>query len=117
MFLMLDVLEHIKEPVSFLKDLKKNISLSPDSHVIITVPAFQFLFSKHDRFLGHYRRYTEKMLTEQLAEAGFALVESGYFFTSLLLPRALGVLVEKMLRKKQHKFSAGRGRANKKNVS
>jgi hypothetical protein len=93
--LMLDVLEHIEKPVEFLKDMKGSFVLSPGVKLIVTVPAFQLLFSSHDKFLKHYRRYTKKQLCKQLEEAGFVVLESGYIFASLLPFRLLAVLLEK----------------------
>lgn len=53
-----DVIEHIKndrfELLQAFKKLKKN------GHLIIIVPANQFLFSNYDRSVGHYRRYNKK---------------------------------------------------------
>ena len=53
-----DVLEHISEDEQFLRDVKK--LLKPDGHILLTVPAYQFLWSELDRVLGHKRRYTRK---------------------------------------------------------
>ena len=50
-----------------MKDLKK--FLKKDGHILITVPAYQFLFSKKDEVLGHYRRYNKKLLKKDLALA------------------------------------------------
>ena len=55
LILLADVIEHVKQPKELLKDLKK--FLKKDGHILITVPAYQFLFSKKDEALGHYRRY------------------------------------------------------------
>ena len=43
LILVADVIEHIKKPKNLLKDLKK--FLKKDGHILITVPAYQFLFS------------------------------------------------------------------------
>ena len=52
--LLMDVLEHVKDDVSFLKDLQSRTFIDPEAIFIITVPAFQFLFSSHDIFLLHF---------------------------------------------------------------
>ena len=58
-----DVLEHIndheKEIENSLKRIKKG------GHLIIIVPAFNFLFSHYDRSVGHYRRYEKKFFIEK----------------------------------------------------
>lgn len=55
------------------------------SMVLVTVPAFQFLWSGHDVFLGHKRRYTRASLHRAIDEAGLKVIRSRYFF-SILLP-------------------------------
>jgi hypothetical protein len=93
--LLLDVIEHIEHDIDFLSSLKNYSFIKKDAWVIITVPAYQSLFCSHDKFLGHYRRYTNKMLEEHVKKAGYIPREAGYFFSSLLLPRYLQVRKEK----------------------
>jgi trans-aconitate methyltransferase len=93
--LLLDVIEHIEDDIGFLKMLESFSFISKDALVVITVPAYQALFCSHDRFLGHYRRYNNKMLEAHISRAGFQPIKTGYFFHSLLYPRALQVTREK----------------------
>lgn len=79
--LMMDVLEHVSDDVGLLKGYVEN--LEAGGYVFITVPAFQFMWSGHDVFLGHYRRYTIKMLEDVVKQAGLTPVKSRYFFASL----------------------------------
>ena len=90
-----DVIEHIEDDIAFLNLLRAQPFTHTQTRTIITVPAFQALFGTHDVFLGHYRRYTRKMLVRHAAESGWTAEKSGYFFTSLLLPRLAQVLIEK----------------------
>ena len=69
--LLLDVIEHIGNDIDFLNDLHKNTSITNDTKILITVPAYQGLFCSHDHFLGHYRRYTNKSLIRTITETGF----------------------------------------------
>lgn len=69
---LLDVIEHVADPVKVLTHAKS--ALRPDGAAIITVPSYQWLFSKWDQLLGHYRRYSARMLKDQAAAAGFRLV-------------------------------------------
>lgn len=85
--LLLDVLEHVANPGAFLADLYKRIL--PGGSMIVTVPAFQSLFSEHDIFLQHYRRYAYPALRKELEVAGFQIITGGYFFSLLLLPRII----------------------------
>ena len=87
LLLLLDVLEHIKDEKSFLLNLHQ--LLHQNSRIIITVPAYQSLFTDHDRYLKHYRRYNRKELQHLLEIAGFKVLHSGYIFCSLLPFRLL----------------------------
>jgi 2-polyprenyl-3-methyl-5-hydroxy-6-metoxy-1,4-benzoquinol methylase len=81
LILMMDVLEHVPDDVALLK--KYVDSMEVGGHILITVPAFQFLWSGHDVFLEHYRRYTIKMIEAVVKKAGMTPVKSRYFFASL----------------------------------
>ncbi len=83
--LFMDVLEHVDNDVELLEIYRENIV--SNASIVVTVPAFQFLFSAHDEFLGHKRRYTLKMLEKVIEQAGYEIVRSGYIF-SLVFPLA-----------------------------
>jgi 2-polyprenyl-3-methyl-5-hydroxy-6-metoxy-1,4-benzoquinol methylase len=93
MVLLLDVIEHIEDDKAFLKNLAKHPKIEGSTQFLITVPAFQSLFTKHDTFLKHYRRYTKNTLQKTVEEANLSPIGAGYFFTSLLPLR----LVQKVL--------------------
>src|SRR5262249_4738730 len=57
--LLLDVLEHVEDDRAFLTSLVRDLT-SKGSSVLISVPAWSALFSAHDSFLKHYRRYSPK---------------------------------------------------------
>jgi len=81
--LMMDVLEHVDDDVGLLRAYSCN--LPADGRVLITVPAFRFLWSRHDEFLEHYRRYTRSMVERMVEAAGLEVVRSRYFY-GLLFP-------------------------------
>lgn len=83
LLLMMDVLEHVDDDVGLLRRYSDN--LPPGGWVLITVPAFQFLWSGHDVFLEHRRRYTRKQIEDVVVRAGLTVVRSRYFF-GLLFP-------------------------------
>ena len=85
--LLMDVLEHIEKPEALLTEIKALKNLSPASQFIITTPAFQYLFSEHDVFLKHFRRYGRKQLNQLLHKKGFGIKNSGYFFFTLFFIR------------------------------
>lgn len=76
--LMMDVLEHVDNDVALLRDYVAKV---PDETAfMITVPAFQFLWSDHDEFLEHKRRYKLKQLEATVIEAGLEIRQGAYFF-------------------------------------
>lgn len=92
--LLMDVIEHIDDVDSFLKELLTKVK--PGGYLFITVPAHQFLFSVHDIFLKHFRRYNKKMMKETMLPHGLIIEKSFYFYTSLFFARALAQMKEKM---------------------
>lgn len=83
--LLMDVLEHVDDDLALLGDY---VAKSPrGARFVITVPAFQMLWSGHDAFLEHRRRYTLRGL-EKLARAAGLGVERGCYFYGLLFPLA-----------------------------
>jgi len=81
--LMIDVLEHIEDDHDFLKYYVDRI---PDgSYVLMSVPAFKFLWSGHDIFLEHKRRYTLSELEALAKNSGLKVIQGRYFF-GLLFP-------------------------------
>lgn len=85
--LLMDVLEHIEDDISFMCRLKRY--LHSESVVFVTVPAFEWLFSKHDEELHHYRRYNFKELNMVLMKSGYRAVDCSYFYLSLILMRLI----------------------------
>jgi hypothetical protein len=96
MVLLLDVIEHIADDIAFLKWMLTFPVINKETQFVITVPAFQSLFSRHDVFLEHYRRYDNAMLEDHIQQAGLKTDKKGYFFLSLLLARTTAVVVEKL---------------------
>lgn len=73
----LNVLEHIEDDVGSLRTLRG--LLEPGGRVVLLVPALPSLYGALDRALGHYRRYTRRLLRQRYAEAGLALRHLEYF--------------------------------------
>ncbi len=94
--LLMDVLEHINDDKTFLSSLVYKKFIGTGTKFVITVPAYQNLFCSHDVFLGHFRRYTNKSLSNLVKGAGLKTEQVGYFFFSLILPRLLQVIYEKI---------------------
>lgn len=81
---LFDVVEHIEDDKQFLKSI--NSILADKGLLYITVPAFNFLWSKEDDDAGHYRRYTTKNISKLLKEVGFEIEYSTYIFSILPIP-------------------------------
>lgn len=86
--LLLDVLEHVKDDFNLLKNLKK--ILKKQGILIIKVPAYPSLYGAHDKYLGHYRRYSKKQLLDLVESVGLKLEDVRYwdlvtFFATLIL--------------------------------
>jgi hypothetical protein len=79
--LMMDVLEHVDDDVSLVRQYMG--SMPPGGKILVTVPAFGFLWSGHDVFLGHRRRYTLFSLESCLQAADLAILRSRFFFGAL----------------------------------
>jgi hypothetical protein len=94
--LAMDVLEHIEDENMALQGW--NNSLKKNALMFVTVPAFQALWSYHDEFLDHKRRYTKDQLTNVLKMNGFEKVKVTYAF-SFIFP--LVYLIRKLSKGKE----------------
>lgn len=93
--LLLDVIEHIEDDRSVLSAAREIVG--PDGRVIVTVPAYPWLWSAHDVLHHHYRRYTSESLRRALDDAGLEPVKLT-FYNSLLFPIAA---VKKLMDRKK----------------
>ncbi len=79
---MFDVLEHLQEDVLAMQRVQS--MLKPNGHVILTVPAHQWLWNRDDAIAAHKRRYTLRELKIVMEKAGFETLHGRYFFVSIL---------------------------------
>jgi SAM-dependent methyltransferase len=90
----LDVVEHVDEDVATVGALRD--MAVPGGFVLVTVPAYQWMWSGHDLRHHHKRRYTTGRLRKVFEEAGLPLKRLTYFNT-LLFPPIAGVrLLQKL---------------------
>ena len=78
LILMLDVLEHLQDPVASLKHALE--LLVPKGTVVITVPAFMTLWTNHDTLNHHFTRYTKRRFREVALQAGLRIQEERYLY-------------------------------------
>ncbi len=79
--LLMDVLEHVDDDVALLADVLNRVE--GGTRVLITVPAFKFIWSAHDDFLEHRRRYTLAQLREAATSAGLTNLQGHYYFGAI----------------------------------
>lgn len=77
-----DVLEHIEEDETVLAQLYR--ALKPEGVLLLTVPQHPWLWSVSDEYAYHARRYTCSEIEGKIQEAGFEIVRSTSFVTTLL---------------------------------
>jgi 2-polyprenyl-3-methyl-5-hydroxy-6-metoxy-1,4-benzoquinol methylase len=91
--LMMDVLEHVDDDRGLLRDYAAKVPSG--AHFLVTVPAFRFLWSGHDVFLEHKRRYRLGEIEAAMRDSGLQVVRGAYYF-GLVFPLAASVrLVER----------------------
>ncbi|MBI2522708.1 MAG: methyltransferase domain-containing protein [Bdellovibrio sp.] len=79
LLLVMDVLEHIPDDFDALNQWKRY--LKPDGIAVITVPAFQLLWSPKDKFLRHLRRYRRREIMTLAKRCGFEVIYCRYIFS------------------------------------
>jgi hypothetical protein len=80
-FLLTDVLEHVERDEDFLADIVSRADR--DSAFIITVPALMSLWSGHDVYLRHFRRYTKKQLRHLVEQSGLSVTSVRYTYSTV----------------------------------
>ncbi len=96
---LLDVLEHLVEPVMALKHAFE--LLEDDGGVVLTVPAYPALMGPWDEMVGHLRRYTRQSLLAQTSRAGLKPVWVSHW-NAFTLPAAIAVRLGQRLFSRRH---------------
>lgn len=93
----LDVLEHVDDDLQALSEMFR--VTKPGGWLVISVPAYGFLWSEHDEALHHRRRYAAHELRNKITNAGFNVERCTYFVTALFFPILLFRIVQNLSRK------------------
>ncbi|WP_340122056.1 class I SAM-dependent methyltransferase [Methylobacter svalbardensis] len=88
-----DVLEHIEDDETVLQQIYK--ALKSDGIVFITVPQHRWLWSSVDEYACHVRRYSANELHQKVCRAGFEIIRSTSFVSTLLPAMYLSRLLQK----------------------
>jgi SAM-dependent methyltransferase len=92
---LFDVLEHIEDEAGAMEWIDDH--LAPGGVLLVTVPAYDFLWSHHDDLAQHHRRYTKPAL-EALLGRRFQVAYASYFNTHLFPAIAAVRLIQRLLR-------------------
>lgn len=94
--LAMDVIEHIEDDQSALEKLER--LLRPGGYLIITVPAYQWMWGVQDEAAHHFRRYTTESVLALVrnSRASLSIIRSTYFNTFLFGPIAVVRLLSRM---------------------
>jgi SAM-dependent methyltransferase len=82
----LDVIEHTPDDRATLAELRR--VCRPGGWLLVTVPAYQALWSFHDEANHHFRRYSRRMLADAAVSSGWTVARMTSFNSLLLAPAA-----------------------------
>jgi len=100
-----DVIEHVEEDGKAVSELSR--VCRKGGVVCVTVPAFMFLWSRHDDVNHHFRRYTSAQLHQLIARPGMERLLHSYFNFWLFIPIASFRLLSRILPQKKSRKDAG----------
>jgi SAM-dependent methyltransferase len=98
LILLADVLEHIDNDTASLRTLSS--LLVPGGYLVLTVPAFPFLWSQHDIAHHHKRRYVSSTLRSAITAAHLRVLKLSYYNTWLFPAVAAARLIERVVPRK-----------------
>jgi SAM-dependent methyltransferase len=90
--LILDVLEHLVNESVVVKEIRR--VLKKNGVVLVTVPAYPWLFGYWDKILGHHRRYHLDMIEKLLINNKLSVQFISFFFSLVLIPAVLVRIVK-----------------------
>jgi SAM-dependent methyltransferase len=102
LILATDVIEHVEDDRRALTELRR--VAAPDARLVITVPAYNWIWSQHDESHHHHRRYTLRRLRGSVASTGWEPLAGSYCFTTLL-PAVAAVRAVRTRRPRQNGHS------------
>ncbi len=95
LIIAMDILEHLESDTEGLHELYR--VLRESGVLVLTVPAFNFLWGIQDVVTGHHRRYRKREILKKLSDTGFDTLRSSYFNFFLFFPILIGRQLIKLL--------------------
>jgi SAM-dependent methyltransferase len=84
----LDILEHVDDDASALRECHR--TCKPGGLMLLTVPAYRFLWGRQDEISRHRRRYVASDVRQRVTNSGFSIRRLTYFNT-ILFPIIAGI--------------------------
>jgi SAM-dependent methyltransferase len=97
--LAMDVIEHVADDAAMMRPYVDLVA--PGTRFVFSVPAFGLLWSGHDVFLGHHRRYTLNSLERTVRNCGL-VVDFSHYYYGAVFPLAASLRVLEHLRSHGH---------------
>ncbi len=88
LIIAMDILEHLEDDANGIREIYR--VLKNEGALILTVPAFGFLWGIQDDVTGHKRRYTKNEISDKLKKGGLDILKSSYYNFFLFIPILLG---------------------------
>jgi SAM-dependent methyltransferase len=95
--MLMDVLEHVDDDIGLLRDYVEKVPSG--TRFLLSVPAFEFLWSSHDVFLEHKRRYTLGQVEAVAQKAGLKVNRASYYFAGVFPIAAASRVWERLRRR------------------
>lgn len=99
--LLMDVLEHVEDDQGMLESYIEKVPKG--AKFLISVPAFQFLWSQHDVFVEHFRRYTLEDTESLIDSSGLKILKGFYYYGGVFPIAATLRLYERFFKKPPEK--------------
>ncbi|MBV8812790.1 MAG: methyltransferase domain-containing protein [Acidobacteriaceae bacterium] len=94
-----DVLEHVENERELLSRFRD--ALRVGGILIVTVPAFEFLWSGEDFISSHRRRHTRRSIVRNIDDSGYTVLWSSYFNTLLFPIVSTAIILTRLLRPRE----------------
>jgi len=100
-----DVIEHIEDDIKAIEEIHR--VLKPNGKYLLTVPAFQSLWSNHDVINHHYRRYRKNQFNKLIVNNKLKINYSTYFNFWLFIPISIVRFILNNIPRKKNSDSTG----------